>query len=212
MVDACVAQSKVAGGVNPLSAQIAGIVNFTNPAAANFCMPQAATSTVENLFPYNPTNSQSYSLNPVTAHRATTGWRKWIMTSTSTTIWMASCIISRETTVAAALINPTGALTVSGAPAEYAGAWTWTPNSTWVNDLRGGAAPNSGNSVAADTAVTPANAYTGVGSGYGVNTGATGFGLTCIDDQRRFPGHHDRPGELRQEWDTRAAVPARFHR
>ncbi len=52
MVDACIAQAGAKGGVNPLSAQIAGIVNFNNPAGANFCVPQPATSTFENLFPF----------------------------------------------------------------------------------------------------------------------------------------------------------------
>ena len=110
------------------------------------------------------------------------------MTSTSTTIWMGFVYESRETTVTGGTYQPYWSTDGIGSTAEYAGAWTWTPNSTWVNDLRAGAAPNSGNSVAADTGVTPANAYTGVGTGYGVNTGATGFGLTCIDVSSIFPG------------------------
>ena len=71
-----------------------------------------------------------------------------------------------------------------GSTNEYAGAWTWTPNSSWVNDLRGGAAPNSGNSIAADTNVNPASLYLG---GYGINTGSNGFGLMCIEISGVFP-------------------------
>ena len=47
-----------------------------------------------------------------------------------------------------------------------------------MNDLRAGAAPNSGNSIAADTGTNPASAYPG---GYGINTGSSGYGLMCIN-------------------------------
>ncbi len=188
MVDACVAQSKVAGGVNPLSAQISGIVNFTNPAAANFCIPQAPSSAVENLWPYNPTNSSVIFPNPVTTAPSNNGLVKVDYDINQHHHLDAFVYESRETTVTGGTYQPYWSTDGIGSTAEYAGAWTWTPNSTWVNDLRAGAAPNSGNSVAADTGVTPANAYTGVGSGYGVNTGATGFGLTCIDVSSIFPG------------------------
>src|SRR6202167_5897769 len=112
-----------------------------------------------------------YSLTISPQRQATAVWPKWITTLTST----------------GSPYQPYWATLGIGSTNEYAGAWTWTPNSRWVNDLRGGAAPNSGNSVASDTGVIPANAYTGVGSGYGINTGASGYGFTCTEITGVFP-------------------------
>ena len=111
--------------------------------------------------------------------------------------------ISRETCDWRALSALWSTLGV-GSTEEYAGAWTYTPNSNWVNDLRGGAAPNYGNSVPADTDGEACNPYPG---GYGINTGANGFGLMCINVTGIF-SRHGRPGRLWEERYTRAAVPA----
>ncbi len=187
MVDACVAQSKLAGGVNPLSAQIAGIVNFTNPAGANFCVPQAATSTIENLFPYNPTISSQITPHALTTIPSNNGLAKVDYDLNQHHHFDGFYYISRETTSAGSQYQPYWSTLGVGNTNEYAGAWTWTPNSHWVNDLRGGAAPNSGNSVASDTGVIPATAYSGVGSGYGVNSGASGYGFMCTEIGGVFP-------------------------
>ena len=66
MVDACnAAVSDASVAVNPLSAQISGIANYGQAGAAGtLCMPQPATSTFENLFPYNPTTSAPYFPQP----------------------------------------------------------------------------------------------------------------------------------------------------
>ena len=178
MVDACVAQSKVAGGVNPLSAQISGIVNFTNPAGANFCIPQAPTSSFENLFPYNPSLSTQIFPNPVTTVPSNNGLVKVDYDINQHHHLDGFYYISRETTSAGNNYNPLWNTLGVGNTNEYAGAWTWTPNSHWVNDFRVGAAPNSGNSLAADTNLNPASPYPG---GYGINTGSNGFGLMCIN-------------------------------
>jgi hypothetical protein len=57
MVDACNAEGRAK--VNPLSAQLAGL-------PAGSCIPQPASSTFENLFPYNPTNSNLFD-PPITS-------------------------------------------------------------------------------------------------------------------------------------------------
>jgi len=178
MVDACVAQQKLAGGVSPLSAQIAGIVNFTNPAGANFCIPQQATSSFQNLFPYNPSTSTVIFPNPVSTTPSNNGLAKVDYDLNQHHHFDGFFYISRETTSAGSAYNPLWNTLGVGNTNEYAAAWTWTPNSHWVNDLRGGAAPNSGNSIAADTGVIPTDAYPG---GYSINTGAVGFGLMCIN-------------------------------
>src|SRR4029077_1420862 len=48
------------GGVSPLSAQLFGLGNFATGSAGD-CTVTAASSTVENLFPYNPTLSSSFN-------------------------------------------------------------------------------------------------------------------------------------------------------
>ena len=53
MVDAC---NDLGKRLNPLSAQIAGL-------PPGSCIPLPATSTFENLFPYNPTNSPTFPLS-----------------------------------------------------------------------------------------------------------------------------------------------------
>ncbi len=187
IVDACVAQQKLAGGVNPLSAQVAGIVNFTNPAGANFCVPQAPTSTIENLFPFDPTLSDQITPHALTSVPSNNGLVKVDYDVNQHHHLDGFYYISRETTSAGSQYQPYWSTLGVGNTNEYAGAWTWTPNSHWVNDLRGGAAPNSGNSVASDTGVIPATAYSGVGTGYGVNSGATGFGFLCLEIGGVFP-------------------------
>ena len=52
----------------------------------------------------------------------------------------------------------------------YNGAWTWTPNSRWVNDVRGGYAFVHNQTISSDVAMVPANPWP---SGYGFNTGVT---------------------------------------
>ena len=92
--------------------------------------------------------------------------------------------IARQTQTAVGTYQPYWGTLGIGSTAEYAGAWTYTPNSRWVNDLRGGAAPNSGNSVAQDAGVNPCGsrmAYHGPLTGFGFNSGfVSGFGMTCI--------------------------------
>ncbi len=169
MVDACNAVGRA--NVSPLSAQIAGL-------PAGSCIPQAATSSFENLFPYNPTLLEATSPNPVTTSPSNNGLVKMDYDINQHHHLDAFYYISRETTSAGNNYNPLWNVLGVGNTNEYAGAWTWTPNSSWVNDLRGGAAPNSGNSIAADTNTNPASAYPG---GYGINTGSNGYGLMCIN-------------------------------
>ena len=115
--------------------QIAGLRLMT-------CTPQPATSTFENLFPFNPTTSNQIFPNPVTTSPSNNGLAKVDYSPNEHHHFDGFFYISRETTSGGqSIINLTGALWVSGSTEEYAGAWTWTPNSRWVNDLRGGARP-----------------------------------------------------------------------
>ena len=180
MVDACndvLLQSKA---INPLSAQIAGL----NPTT---CAVSPASSSFENLFPYNPTTSDQTFPNPVTTVPSNNGLAKVDYSPTEHHHFDGFYYISRETTLTGNNYQSYWNTLGVGSTEEYAGAWTWTPNSNWVNDLRGGAAPNSGNSVAADSGVNPASPWAGPLTGYGVNTGANGYGFTCTEINGVFP-------------------------
>ena len=52
----------------------------------------------------------------------------------------------------------------------FNGAWTWTPNSTWVNDARAGYSYLYAKTLSGDTNMIPANPWP---TGYGFNTGVT---------------------------------------
>ena len=53
---------------------------------------------------------------------------------------------------------------------QYSGDWTWTPNSTWVNDFRVGYVFNRNQTVIGDGNMIPGNPWP---SGYGMPTGVT---------------------------------------
>jgi hypothetical protein len=181
MVDACndiLLQAAPNNVINPLSAQISGL----NPAT---CAISRSSTSVENLWPYNPTNSATTFPNPATTTPSNNGLAKVDYSPSQHHHLDGFVYISRETTAADSNLLPEWSTLGVGSTSEYAGAWTWTPNSNWVNDLRGGAAPNFGNSVAADTGVSPASPYSlaspYTSGGYGINTGTSGFGLMCIN-------------------------------
>jgi hypothetical protein len=178
MVDACNAVGRA--NVNPLSAQIAGL-------PAGSCTPQPGTAAFENLFPANTTNSQVvFPYNP-TETPSNNGLAKIDYSPNDKNHISGIVYISRQSQLAVGNLQPGGldspywGSTGPGSTSLYAGSWTYTPNSTWVNDLRAGAAPNSGNSINGDINRIAGNPYGP--TGYGVNTGVTNplyGGLPCL--------------------------------
>ncbi len=68
-------------------------------------------------------------------------------------------------------------------------AWTWTPTSAWVNDVRGGYAYVHNQTVSGDVNMIPSNPYP---QGYGFNTGVTNplyGGLPEIDISSISPSY-----------------------
>jgi hypothetical protein len=84
MVDACCAVGRA--NVNPLSAQLAGL-------PAGGCVPQPA-SPVENLFPYNPTNSNNFARESSITSPSITGSLKGITSLTRSITWRLVLSIS----------------------------------------------------------------------------------------------------------------------
>lgn len=177
IVDACKA-AVTAHTISALSAQISGIQNYGQAGGTGpLCIPQPATATFENLWPYNPTLSSTFFPHNATSSPSNNGLAKVDYSPNARHHFDGFVYIARQTQVAEGTYQPFWGTFGIGSTEEYAGAWTFTPNSRWVNDLRGGAAPNSGNSVAQDAVRNPSAAYPG---GFSINTGASGFGLTCI--------------------------------
>ena len=197
--------------VNALSAQMAGITNYGQAGGTGpFCVPQQATSTIENLFPYNPTTSSQILPHDLTSTPSNSGLAKVDYDINEHHHLDGFYYISRETTNTGSPYQPYWATLGVGSTNEYAGAWTWTPNSRWVNDLRGGAAPNSGNSVASDTGRYSCKRVHWCGHRVRHKHGRHRVRFYVHGDHGRFPDQQW-PGELRQKWYPRAAIPTRFH-
>jgi Carboxypeptidase regulatory-like domain len=181
MVDACNAVKAGGKAINPLSAQLAGL----NPAT---CVVSPSSSTFENLFPFNPTSSSIAFPDAVTTVPSNNGLAKVDFSPNQHQHFDFLYYISRETTVTGSNYLPQWNVLGLGRTNEYAGGWTWTPNSSWVNEFRAGAAPNFGSSLPVDHQILPAAAYpTGNSFNNGVTgpatipgIGSTTYGMTCL--------------------------------
>jgi hypothetical protein len=154
------------GAVNPLSARLAGIT--IDPAKG--CTVSPASSTVENVFPFNPTTSTvifpgNPSITPLNNGLAKIDWNVNDHNHLS-----AFYYDSESTSLSGGSIQPYWVTTGISKTREYVGSWTWTPNSTWVNDFRAGWAGALGDSEAGDKNSLPANPWP---NGYSMNTGVT---------------------------------------
>jgi len=165
MVDACNTVGRA--NVNPLSAQLAGL-------PAGSCVPQPSSATVENLFPYNPTNSNNFAPGILNNQPLDNG------------IFKGDYVINAQHHVSGLYYRsegfqtgpngqgPPGALLpewVYQVPQKVwmvSGTWTWTPSSSWVNSVTLG-------EVLGDEQTRHADYLTPVASpwptGYGMNTG-----------------------------------------
>ena len=161
------------GAVNALSAQISGI--SVDPLLG--CKVSPASSTFENLFPF--TSTGTIFPNPVTNTPSNNGLAKVDYSPNEKNHFDGFVYISRESTTVGGVYQPQWGTVGLGSTSEYAGAWTYTPNSHWVNDLRGGATPNFGSAIPGDSTRPSGNPYPG---GYSVNSGVTasGLGMMCL--------------------------------
>lgn len=182
--DACTDILKAGKTISPLSAQMAGLVPIGSTSQPASCTPSTAnSSTSQFLFPVTTTGT--IIPDPVTSTPSNNGVAKVDYSPNDKQHFDGFFFISRETTTAAGVFQPYWGSSGIGRTEEYAGAWTWTPNSNWVNELRGGAAPNTGIQLAGDQTAIPSNPYgfsQGVPTGYSINTGVTtpGLGFPCV--------------------------------
>ena len=131
------------------------------------------------MLPYNPTTATTFFPNPVTTTPSNNGLAKVDYSPNEKNHFDGFVYISRESTTVGGVYQPHWGTVGLGSTSEYAGAWTYTPNSHWVNDLRGGAAPNFGSAIPGDSNRPSGSPYPG---GYSVNTGVTApeLGLVCL--------------------------------
>jgi hypothetical protein len=190
LVDACNAVGRT--NVNALSAQLAGL-------PAGSCTPSPATASFENLFPTNLGTQFPGSPQSVVPSGLFT-----LSDNNSTYSGLAKVDYhpnERNTLSGMFFIgqgygqwddNP-GAISAPWSETDLpfqnrvgSGAWTWTPNSTWVNEVKVGYTHVYAPDLSADRNANPASPWglsNGLPTGYGINTGVTNptfFGLPLI--------------------------------
>jgi Carboxypeptidase regulatory-like domain/TonB dependent receptor len=184
MVDAC---NKVGrANVSPLSAQLAGL-------PAGSCVPQPASSTFENLFPFttNTNTAGNFAPNLVTTGPLNNGFIKGDYVLGPHHHVSGFYFVSKSfqnVGYANGQLLPQWEANVPSAVQMFNGAWTWTPGSAWVNDARAGYSYLHAQTLSADVNLLPSNAWP---KGYGFNTGVTNplYGGLPEIDLKGFTGY-----------------------
>ena len=161
------------GKLSPLSARLAGItVN-----GATGCSIAPASASVENLFPTNLTNSTNYNPGLLSSSPGNNGVFKGTYHHSDHNEFSGMYFRAQQDEQQApnTALTPYWETFVPASTQAFDGLWTWTPNSTWVNEFRGGLAYIRNQTLAQDRAVNPANPWglssTGTPTGYNLNTG-----------------------------------------
>jgi carboxypeptidase family protein/TonB-dependent receptor-like protein len=179
MVDACNALARngsggfnpvgTNGGVSAVSARLSGIT--IDPVTG--CTVSQASSTFENVFPYNPTSSINYNPPLTTSGPLNNGFIKGDYAISPHHHVSGFYFVSKSTQIANydfRQLLPQWEATIPSDVRVYTGSWSWTPNSAWLNDFRAGysflhASTFSGDADKILSAPWP--------QGYGINTGVT---------------------------------------
>jgi len=155
------------GVVSPLSALLAGVT--VDPVMG--CKVTAASSTVENVFPFSTTGSYNPPLTP--SGPLDNGLAKVdYIPGPHHHIGFTFFDAEGQQTInnATAQLLPQWMLSVHDNSKMYVGSWTWAPNSTWVNDVRFGVNYLVNSTLPGDVNMLPSDAWP---AGYGMPTGVT---------------------------------------
>ena len=163
MVDACNAAKASAAGLSPLSARLAGL----DPAT---CKVSPATASFENVFPYNPTTLTDYFPGDAASQPLNNGLAKGDWNINDRNHLSGFYFNSTSTQADGGALQPYWNATAYSKTWVMAGGWTWTANSSWVNDLRAGWAGNTATRFPGDADRLPVNPWP---NGYGMPTGVT---------------------------------------
>jgi hypothetical protein len=165
MVDACNFLNAKHLSINGLSAQLAGL----NPTT---CVVTPASPSFENVFPYlNSATSNNFAPGLPTTLPLNNGLFKadYNLGSHHHLDGMYFVSKSQNLMAGSAILAQWGTIAINDAQ-QYDGDWTWTPNSTWVNDVRLGYVYINNQDQTPDQNMLPSNPWP---SGYGMNTGVT---------------------------------------
>jgi hypothetical protein len=181
LVDACNAARTGGGTFAPLSAQLAGL----SPATCQAVSGQP-TGGFQGLFPSNPGPGIGVGTDILSTNRVDNGVAKIDYHPNNKHAFSGFYFIGRGNGLF--VDNPVGQTVVAwltNQPAHSqigAGNWTWTPNSSWVNEVRVGYSRLYEAFLSNDNTNNPAN-YSFNGSTYHLYTGQTNpanFGLPSI--------------------------------
>ena len=173
MVDACNSIETKGGTaaanpalISPLSALLAGLNTAT-------CTVSPASSTFENVFPYIATATPTFNPPLTSTGPLNNGIIKGDYVPGPHNHFSGMYFVAK----ASQSINTFGGQLeqqwlngVTDDVQMYMGSWTWTPNSTWVNDVRFGKAYFNNSTTVGDANLSAAGAWP---AGYGMNTGVT---------------------------------------
>ena len=163
MVDACKALGPAK--INALSAQLAGL----NPTT---CVVTPGSSSFENLFPFI-TSTTSNRLAPGLPNTAplNNGLVKGDWDISQHHHLNGMYYISKSTALSTSgNLLPQWSSNIFNDTRMYDGNWTWTPNSTWVNDARLGYSYGANQLAYGDQSLIASHPYP---NGYSLNTGVT---------------------------------------
>ena len=169
MVNACNALTAAKKAINPLSAQLAGL----NPAT---CAVTPGSSTFENVFPFTTAASaaiQGFNPGLNSTVPINNGLVKldYAISPKQHLDGMFFIAQQNESLVYdSGQIEPQWTGLVPAKTRSYDATWTWTPTSSWVNELRGGYAYIYYATLAGDANLLPSNPWP---NGYSMNTGVT---------------------------------------
>jgi hypothetical protein len=175
MIDACNTVTNNGanpGALNSLSKQLAGIT-----VGASGCTVTAASSTVENLFPTNLNSTADFypgfatgltTVGPLNNGLAKIDYALGEHHHISGVYYTSKSYQTANATLGQ--LTPQWASNVPGDVSLYNASWTWTPNSTWVNEARGGYGYLNAQTLSADRNVFTQGAWP---NGYGFNSGIT---------------------------------------
>ena len=199
-VDTCLAMKTAGTPINPLSAQLAGLNTTT-------CVVSPSSSTVENVFPNNPTSSINFSPNLNSIGPLNNGLLKIDYNIGSRNhlngMYYRSGATQTTNTIAQQSA-PQWLATVPQNAYQYDGDWTFTPSSTWVNDFRLGYVYVKNTTFPGDLNTPAGSPYP---AGYGMPTGVTnpdyyGFPLLTINGFNMQLGIGNRTGTRGPEGDV----------
>jgi hypothetical protein len=160
------------GSVSPLSAQLSGL----SIDAAKGCTVSPSSSTVENLWPYNPNTSTSYAPGaagvfnnlPLDNGIFKADYIPGPHHHINGTFYRSQSF--QLANYANGQLTPQWEATVPQETEFMSGDWTWTPGSTMVNDFRLGYSFLKNQTIPGDSNINAAAPWP---TGYGLNTGRT---------------------------------------